>query len=156
MTPACLRAAADDPEAVLRVLPVQAREIAMAIGLSATIELMRLYGGHRLFVPAVVSDKLIAEIGVELAAALVEARGGTTIESPSLRSIERLLRDNAIRADFDAGVSVAELVGRYRLSDRHIRVTLTARATTAPSTRPAVRLDPFAAGSAAHSGRRGR
>lgn len=137
MTDSFFRAALSDPAAVVAALPSQARELAETIGLLPTLELLRRLGGLRVFIPAKLSAKLVVEVGCpDVAAKLVEAIGGSAIEPPSLASVQRLLRDNAIRADFDAGATPNELVARYRLTQRRLRTLLKASAATAPRSQP--------------------
>lgn len=123
-----------DEAAVTQALPATGRELAEAIGLLPTLELMRSFGGSRLFVPSGIADaqSLCDVLGRDAAAALVARYGGNSLEPATLQAVERLLRDNAIRADFDAGASLHELVRRYRLTGRAIRTILKASAATAP------------------------
>ena len=111
-----------------------ARELVDAIGLRAALELMRRYGGAKVFIPASLTpdSRLVQEFGVEVATKLVAAMPSTSIEPPTLRSVERLLRDNAVRHDFDAGASVNDLALRYRITHRQTRAILAASTAVEP------------------------
>lgn len=128
-----------DRDAIIAALPVRARELVVIFGFLPTIRALIEFGGERVVVPVKVpaSDDhpLVARLGRETVEKLVSARPGDRFDMPGVTSIERLLRNNALRADFDAGVSVRELVARYRLSDRHVRMLLGEGASTTPHAR---------------------
>jgi hypothetical protein len=123
-----------DALAVLGVLPESARQLAEVVGLPLTLELMRALGGRPTFVRLKMhaGSPLAAVVGPEAAQALHERFGGSFLEVPRLVAVERMLRDNAIRADFDAGATPNELAARYGVTARRIRATLTASPCTAP------------------------
>lgn len=129
-----------DADAVRGALPTLGRELCDAMGLRPALKLMHQWGGSRVFIPSTLCEAsaLADLLGHEAATALVSRFGGATLEPPSLRSIERLLRDNAIRADFDAGASRRELVRRFALTDRQVRSVLSASAASEPRTFPGV------------------
>lgn len=135
---------AADERAILAAMSPVAREIVSAIGLPATLELLwqRGLGGKRLVIPARLTDTspLVAQVGMDAAQRLVEHMGGPIqriIDLPMLVPLRRLLRDNAIRADFDAGVSENTLVDRYGMPGRTIRKILAADVATSPRRLPA-------------------
>lgn len=129
-----------DDDAILGVMSPVAREIAEAIGIEATIDLLcrRKLGGKRIFIPPRLEpgSALIADVGAEIAGALVVALGygtlGRWLDLPLLSGVERLMRDNAMRADYAGGMKENQLVERYHLSHRHVRRMLKAPGTTSP------------------------
>ena len=138
--------AAADRDAIVAAMPPTARELVDVIGFDETIKVLRNFGGKRLFVPAKLiegnSYKLVEELGREIAEKLVDAMGGTRLEPPMIASVARLLRDNAIRSDYDRMCADGEqcpmdrLVDRYQVTQRHIRKVLKASMSTAPRQRP--------------------
>ena len=130
-----------DHAAVVAVMPATARELVEVIGFDATLDVLRKFGGKRLFVPSKLvegfSHRIVDELGLEVAEKLVEAMGGSRLEPPMLASVERLLRDNAIRADYDSGsYTMDDLVDRYHVTQRHLRKVLKASPSTMPRHRP--------------------
>src|SRR5258706_13428626 len=113
-------------EHVTAALPPRGRELLDVLGVSDTLELMRKFGGKRRCVPCKLVEgepqQIVAALGRDLAEKLVDAMPGSRIEPPMLVSVERLLRDNAIRADYDSGeFTTDQLVDRYRVTNRHLR-----------------------------------
>ena len=129
-----------DQAAIIGAMSPVAREIVDAIGVTATIDLLcrRKIGGKRLFIPPQLmpDSSLIGEVGEAVAQALVACMGYDglirVLDVPMLSGVERLLRDNALRADFDAGMNENQLVEKYHLSHRHVRKLLKAKASTSP------------------------
>jgi hypothetical protein len=140
-----LTVATVDQDAIINAMPATARDLVSAIGFLPTLDLLQKFGGKRLFVPSKLTEesKLIAALGRDVAEALVKRMGGSQLEPPMMSSVERLLRDNAIRADFDAGATVPELVDRYRLTQRHLRKVLKASPDASPARRPERARDPY-------------
>lgn len=135
----------NDEASVIAVMPPSARDLVNVLGFAATMDLLNRFGGKRIFIPNRLTDdaKIVGQIGREAAEKLVERMPGTRMEPPMLTSIERLLRDNAIRADFDSGMDIPELVDRYRITQRHIRRLLCRSPDTRPSARPKRPRDPY-------------
>lgn len=102
------------------------------LGFEPTIRLLQAHGGKRMFIATVQKpDGRLAQcIGPELTARLVNYFGRNAIEWPTLDRVKKLLRDNALRAAFDADATTDELVNRFGLSQRHVRKLLTASAAT--------------------------
>ena len=138
--------AAADREAIVAVMPATARELVDVIGFDATLDVLRKFGGKRLHVPEKLVDgvnyKLVEELGRATAVKLVDVMPYTYLEPPTMISIERLLRDNAIRADFDRMCADGEprlmdrLVDRYQVTQRHLRKVLKASPSTFPRQQP--------------------
>lgn len=127
-------APAVDDRAIVFAMPALGRELVGALGLMPTLALLRKFGGMRAFVPAKLSDdpselvsSLLAALGRPTVKALIERFGGNLLELPLMASVERVLRDNALRAEFDAGAGVRTLVARYGLTNRTIRKLLKAQ-----------------------------
>lgn len=129
--------------AILAAMPWQARHLADTIGLVDALIFMDRLGGKRMFIPTELpkdqSHWLLRDFGIDLAEKLVRYFDGSHLEVPMLSSVERLLRDNMIRADFDemcASVRRDEamhaLTERYRLTQRYLRKLLKASHTTVP------------------------
>lgn len=122
--------------AIMAVLPGRARELVDAIGFLPTIRMLLEVGGERVVIPVVVPSSddsvLVSKLGRETVEKLVSACPGDRFDMPRVTSIERLLRDNAIRADFDGGASMRTLVRRYQMTDRHLRKLLGSRPQTSP------------------------
>lgn len=127
-----------------------ARALVETIGFEPALRFLKRYGGQRVFIPRTLPQSpdhwLMREFGPELAAALVRYFDGAHVEVPLLSSVERLLRDNAVRADFDDLCAegnpdpVRTLVERYGLTQRYLRKVLKSSASTSPASRPADRL----------------
>ena len=111
-----------------------ARELVPVIGIAAIVSLVGAFGGQRIFVHiAEPPDSPIAQaIGAEAAARLGAFRGGERFDVPMLTKARRMLRDNAVRSDFDAGASANDLAALHGTTARHIRKLLTARIDAYP------------------------
>ena len=64
---------------------------------------------------------ILEAVGPDAARALQGLVGGSHIELPRAAGVERLLRDNAPRAGFDAGEPVNVLSYRHRVIGRYVR-----------------------------------
>lgn len=60
------------------------------------------------------------ELGVTAALKIHKRFGGTFLRINAMPAIEREIRNEQIRADFDAGMSGDALARKYRLTDRQI------------------------------------
>lgn len=118
--------------AVVALMPTLGHELVELIGFEPTITLLHAHGGKRMFIKAVESpDGRLAQcLGAELTAKMSGHFGRDHLELPTLDRVKKLLRDNALRAAFDAGASVNDLMDRFGLSQRHVRKLLTASAAT--------------------------
>jgi Mor family transcriptional regulator len=98
------------------------RELAGAIGLSDTIELVRRWGGRELRVPVNVtrSDPLALTMGMDSAQRLVKHYGGQRLQLPTERNALLDLRNAAIREEAAAGRSHESIGLRYGLTRQAI------------------------------------
>lgn len=116
---------------IIAVMPKTAVELVDVLGLQRTLDLLHRIGGSRPFVPKPgnLSDdsELVRQVGMDAAVELSAVFGGCHIEVPLLISVERLLRNQALRAEFDQGATVNNLARRFGLTNRHVR-TVIARA----------------------------
>ena len=107
------------------LIPTGVRAIVEAIGESATLSLVRVYPGTRIYVP--VWSKMgerhpIARvIGLPLAVKLCEALGGTMLDLPTGRKMLDVERDKQINARLRHGKQTAGQVARaYGISERTV------------------------------------
>jgi len=114
-------------EANLDELPAGMRDLVALIGLRPALKLVDAFGGITLPIPkgdaargVVRRESLIEVIGVRATELLIDTYGGDRLYVPSCRAAMLQLRDREICAQYGAGVGVAELAIKYRLSDRHI------------------------------------
>lgn len=100
------------------------RYLVELIGWEATICLTRTLGGITYDMPksadCAAGERLTEIIGRAATDKLVEHFGGSAIYLPMAATAIRRERDRAIVAEYGAGVSVNELVLKYRLCDRQI------------------------------------
>jgi hypothetical protein len=123
-----------DETAICDAMPPLAREMVSLMGFESTMSLCRKLGGLKVSVPRSLSadSRLVQLLGLDMANRLMTKYGGEQIEVPLLASVGRLLRDNAIRADFDGGSTVDELAQRYQLTSRSIYIVLKASPNVQP------------------------
>lgn len=107
-----------------------AEAIVAAIGLEAAQCLVREYGGKQIKIPdgsgrgGTFSAWLDAALGVEPARKLRAAFGGDCITVPMLYDQMLAARNSLIIADYDSGLSMLEMVRKYRRTERQIRTIL--------------------------------
>ena len=123
-----------DQAALVAAMPATGRELVECIGFVAAIELVRVHGGRRVYIPhALAHDHPLAIVIGHAAASVLAARyGPCQLEVPALTRARLLLRDNALRAAFDEGANMDELTDRYNISERHARKVLATSTTTSP------------------------
>ena len=112
-----------DLDAVTRDdLPPGFREVADVIGLPDTLALVVRRGGTRLTIPRRLrADHPISQALNPAAARKIAAHfAGEKLNIPTFNTITRRQRDSAIRAAFDDGARVHELVARFGIGDRQI------------------------------------
>lgn len=108
------------------LLPKTARELVDAIGLEATIDLVKMFGGDELTMPGLVDGEsrtwelLVECIGREAAARLVERFRGTTVYVPMCRAALRAERNREIIASYDGGEPFDSIRRRHRLSRSYL------------------------------------
>lgn len=107
-------------------LPSTARELVEVMGLDATIDLVKTFGGDDLKIPEVINgtsrmwDILVETVGPEAAAKLVNRFAGTPIYVPTCRMALLLHRDREIVRRFDAGEPFDALRREYKFTRRHL------------------------------------
>jgi hypothetical protein len=107
-----------------RYLPGILQEIAGLIGLPKTLDLVRHYGGSRLYIPKRFDPNLpVAKIvGHASYAALQEAFGGLAhFDIPKGEIAIKAVRDKQIRAERSAGATYSRLAIKWQLTERQLR-----------------------------------
>ena len=90
-------------------LPATARELVEVMGLDATIDLVKTFGGDDLKIPEVINGTsrmwaiLVETVGAAAAAKLVERFAGTAIYVPMCQAALRDRRHREIQRRYDAG-----------------------------------------------------
>ncbi len=109
------------------LLPGILQEIAGLIGLPATLQLVRYYGGVRLYVPKRFDPDhvLVKVVGHAAAAKLVENFGGEDhFDIPLARAAVLAVRNASIRVEY-CELSQRQLALKYSLTERQVRNILT-------------------------------
>jgi hypothetical protein len=113
-------------EADESLLPGILREIAELIGLPATLNLVKHYGGVRLYVPRSMPDDhvLVSIVGHAEALKLAESFGGLPhFDIPKAQAVSIALRNSKIREEYPAS-SHRKLALKYGLTERQVRKIL--------------------------------
>lgn len=121
------RATTADQDEIVRSMPASAQRLVTIIGLLPALELLRKFGGDRVFIPRFMpgaDHPLTIALGADVLSKLVEGLGPKQLEVPMLASVERCLRNRSMHCDRDSGLSVNALHKRYGLSQRRIRIIL--------------------------------
>lgn len=114
------------------LLPGILQEIAELIGLPEALKLADHYGGVRLYVPLTIPEgHVLAElVGMEAARKLSDRFGGMEhFDIPKARSVTVALRNRKIREAWP-GLSQRQLALKYGLTERQVRVILSAEQPT--------------------------
>lgn len=107
-------------------LPATARELVRMIGLDATIELVKMFGGDELAMPHKAGgtsrlwELLVEVIGGPAATRLVQETAGTRLYVPTCRDALLAERNREIARAYDAGEAFDALRRRYKVSRRHL------------------------------------
>lgn len=107
-------------------LPATARELVQVIGIDATIDLVKMFGGDELKIPVNIEaaprirDILIETIGPAAAEKLVQRYTGTWLYIPTCRIALIALRDRSIIERFDAGEDFDKLRREHKITRRHL------------------------------------
>lgn len=128
-----------DAEAITEAMSPLAQRLVRILGFLPALDFIRHFGGRRKYIPRTrIRDdsKIVDVVGRAGADALAKQFGGTLLHVPLMCSVERLLRDNAIRSDYDNGATMCELVAHYKLHERTIRRLLATRPDVSPRHRP--------------------
>lgn len=115
------------PESDQHLLPPSMRWLAKAVGLPATLKLVKAYGGGApVYVPGKIAENhyLLRLIGAEAFAALIGEYGGTAIEIARCEKAARVLVYRQIRRESAGGATQNELALRHGFTVRHIRSIL--------------------------------
>lgn len=103
-------------------------ELVAAIGEAAARRLIEACGGRSLAVPRRAGSlgyaSLAETLGDAAAKALCQHFGGTEVYIPKPDADHRRARNARLRADYDSGTTVVELVARYRISERWVYAIL--------------------------------
>lgn len=107
-------------------LPATARELVEVIGLDATIDLVKDFGGDDLKIPEVVNgtsrmwEILVETIGPQAAEKLVRRCAGTVIYVPMCRIALLAHRNREIIRRFDAGEALDAIRRDIKVTRRHM------------------------------------
>lgn len=107
-------------------LPGTARELVEVIGIDATIDLVKMFGGDDLKIPEVVNGTsrmwgiLVETVGPAAAPKLVQRFAGTVIYIPTCAAALRIHRDREIIRRFDAGEPFDALRREHKITRRHL------------------------------------
>lgn len=105
-------------------LPPGIRPVYQLIGLPATLDLVRAYGGARVTIPQRPRGRLLELLGEERAAALGRVFAGNLMYVPSLATVRRRVRNRRICAAYDEGATVSDLALAEGLSHRQVESIL--------------------------------
>jgi Mor family transcriptional regulator len=119
------------------------KALADVIGLGEAIEVCRRWGGRSAYIPTTVrhGDPLALALGLDTARLLVKAFGGQQLQLPGERNTLLDMRNAAIVADAEAGMSHQDIALRYGLSRQgvgHILAKMRAQAPQAPQALAAI------------------
>lgn len=107
-------------------LPATAHELVEVIGIDATIDLVKMFGGDDLKIPWVVNGAsrmwgiLVETVGPEAAPKLVQRYAGNVIYIPTCAVALRVHRDREIIRRFDAGEPFDTLRREHKITRRHL------------------------------------
>lgn len=107
-------------------MPESIKEIADYVGEEGALTMLQAFPGIRLFIPKKVPDGhvLIEKIGKALAEKLSVHFGGETLTIPRGAKVLRMARNKEIIKKYDAKMTVRELVGEYKLTERQVYTIL--------------------------------
>ncbi|MBK5937162.1 Mor transcription activator family protein [Halorhodospira halophila] len=105
-----------------------ARALADHIGHTATVRLLRAYGGRRVYIPVNIAPDhpLAAAIGYRACEPLAQRWGGERLDIPDDQTAILDLRNRQIVAQYTGGEPIRSLARRYGLSPRMVRKVLDA------------------------------
>jgi len=113
---------------MLYVLPASMDGVVEAIGFSAAISLIHVYGGSHMFIPLrknMSEAHPIAQlIGISLALRLAEAYGGEEVRLPMGDRVFATAREAQIIAAWNNGQSAQQIARRFLCSDRAVRLVV--------------------------------
>lgn len=95
-------------------------EIIEVIGTESALKLSESFGGITLYVGRVLSVDVTNAIGYQAALKISEVYGGCYLYIPNAKAAKMAVRNQLIKSDKSAGVTIRDLVAKYNLSDRRI------------------------------------
>lgn len=107
-------------------LPKTARALVEVIGIDATIDLVKMFGGDEFYLPEAVDGAsklwaaLVEAMGRDATVKLVEAFGATRIYVPTCQAALLKLRNQEIVASYDAGEPFDAIRRRHRVSRSYL------------------------------------
>lgn len=106
-----------------RYLPGLLRDLAELVGLSPTLDVVRAYGGTRLYIPKkfMPDHPLVKVAGHEAAAKIVATYGGEHLDLPRGAAAIQAARHEQIRAERASGMTHAKLAVKFGLTERQVR-----------------------------------
>lgn len=113
-------------ESNMDMLPKTARDLVEVIGLDATIDLVKMFGGDEITVPGLVDgdarmwDLLVECVGREAAVQLVEHFGEARVYVPMCQAALRSLRNREIVTAYDAGEPFDAIRRRHKISRSYL------------------------------------
>ena len=124
----------------LELLPQLLQDFERLIGLPATLDLVRVYGGLRIYIPTperVQPDHQLAKvIGVDALMALAKVYGGEDhFALPKAERAILALRNARIAHAYGHNKTVRELAAEHRLTERQIERIVARAGITAPADR---------------------
>ena len=114
-------------ESDLHLLPPSMQWLVKAVGLTAAMKLVKIYGGGTpIYIPKTVQldHRLLYLIGMEAFTALVAEYGGDQLEVPRCDRALRALTYRKIRREYAEGASQNALALKYEYTVRYIREIL--------------------------------
>ena len=111
-------------ESDLHLLPPSMQWLAKAIGLTATLKLVKAHGGGTpIYIPMTVQldHRLLYLIGMESFTSLVAEYGGDQLEIARCEKAARVLIYREIRREYAEGTPQNTLALKYEFTTRHIR-----------------------------------
>ena len=113
---------------MLYVLPGSMDGVVEAIGFSAAISIIHVYGGGELFVPLrknmTERHPLARLLGIPLALHLTDAYGGEAIQIPMGDRVLATAREAQIIAAWNNGESAPAIGRRFLRSERYVRLVI--------------------------------
>lgn len=107
-------------------LPDSLRRLVELVGVQPVLHLVERCGGQNLRISRRMGDlhPVVLACGRAVADRLGVEFGGDRLDVPRAAEALRCLRNRELQEAYDAGVPVAELVTRYRLTERWVREIL--------------------------------
>jgi hypothetical protein len=113
-------------ESAFEDLPATARELVEVIGIDATIDLVKMFGGDDVKIPEIANGAsrmwavLVETVGPAAAHKLVNRYAGTTVYVAMCAKALRVLRDREIIRRFDSGEQFDTIRREHKITRRHL------------------------------------